>query len=240
MIQILVLAGQPLVRAAFRALFASSRDMRVVGGSTNIDEALHCIRAYGIDVVVLAVDGAMSSVADVCRLEAARAGRLVCIMAAESATLARHLLDRGVRGIVSGTAVPEEAFACIRCVSDGGIYLGSAVAQQLALHERRDRCPFDALSPREWQIMRFSSQGDSPQSIARRLCLSPKTVSTYRARAFRKLGARNDVDMLRMADRRGLLTTFGECGTLRRRGDRSSDPRDDEPITSEGNHRINR
>ena len=50
------------------------------------------------------------------------------------------------------------------------------------------------LSPRELSVMVMVSQGHDRKTISSRLCISPKTVSTYRSRVMRKLGASSDVE----------------------------------------------
>ena len=49
------------------------------------------------------------------------------------------------------------------------------------------------------------TQGKGPQEISDQLCLSPKTVSTYRRRLFEKVGVDNDVELTRLAIRHGML-----------------------------------
>ena len=51
------------------------------------------------------------------------------------------------------------------------------------------------------------SDGNRIPDIASLLSLSPKTVSTYKYRILGKLGARSEVDMMRMAMRYGLVET---------------------------------
>ena len=55
------------------------------------------------------------------------------------------------------------------------------------------------------QVMLMFTRGYSTQEISDRLCLSPKTVSTYRYRLFEKLGVNNDVELIRVAMRYGIL-----------------------------------
>lgn len=47
--------------------------------------------------------------------------------------------------------------------------------------------------------------GESNKEISAKLCLSPKTTSTYRYRLFEKLGIENDVELTRFAIRHGLI-----------------------------------
>ncbi|MFN2338670.1 MAG: LuxR C-terminal-related transcriptional regulator, partial [Gammaproteobacteria bacterium] len=53
-------------------------------------------------------------------------------------------------------------------------------------------------------------QGHSIQDISDRLCLSPKTVSTYRYRLYEKLGVDNDVELTHLAMRHGMIE-FGQA-----------------------------
>ena len=99
--------------------------------------------------------------------------------------------------------------SAIRRVAQGGVYVASSVAANLAAsfiqgHDPKSS-PFDRLSQREMQVMLMVTQGQSNQVISDALCLSPKTVSTYRYRLFEKLGVTNDVELTRMAMRYGVL-----------------------------------
>ena len=53
--------------------------------------------------------------------------------------------------------------------------------------------------------MMMVTDGQSVQAISSKLCLSPKTVSTYRYRLFDKLGVENDVELTHLAIRHGLI-----------------------------------
>lgn len=50
----------------------------------------------------------------------------------------------------------------------------------------------EVLSKRERQVFELIADGVGPSDIASRLCLSVKTISTYRARIMEKLGARSN------------------------------------------------
>ena len=65
--------------------------------------------------------------------------------------------------------------------------------------------PFEDLSAREIEVMLKLTDGRRIPDIASMMCLSPKTVSTYKYRILGKLGARSEVELVRMAMRYGLL-----------------------------------
>jgi two-component system invasion response regulator UvrY len=47
--------------------------------------------------------------------------------------------------------------------------------------------------------------GQSIGAISEKLCLSPKTVSTYRTRLYAKLGVQNDIELARLALLHGVV-----------------------------------
>jgi PAS domain S-box-containing protein len=62
------------------------------------------------------------------------------------------------------------------------------------------------LTDRELQILQLLSVGNSSQKIAKQLNISTHTVSTHRKQLLRKLGAQNGADLIRRAQKLGILT----------------------------------
>ena len=61
------------------------------------------------------------------------------------------------------------------------------------------------LSDREVQVLGLFVKGMSRKEISQALSISEKTISTYRARLFHKLGVRNVVELIRYAVEEGLI-----------------------------------
>ncbi len=53
--------------------------------------------------------------------------------------------------------------------------------------------------------MLMMAGGKTPTDVAEEMCLSVKTISTYRARALRKMGMRNNAEFAFYAMKEGLL-----------------------------------
>ena len=70
---------------------------------------------------------------------------------------------------------------------------------------RADRPPHEALSDREYQVLRMLGSGRTVSEIAASLGLSVKTVSTYRARLLLKLQMRGNAELMRYAIENGLV-----------------------------------
>ena len=62
---------------------------------------------------------------------------------------------------------------------------------------KKDKLPHEALSDREFTVLRLLSRGMALTAIAEKLFLSPKTVSTYRARVLEKMAATNNAELTR-------------------------------------------
>ena len=101
----------------------------------------------------------------------------------------------------------EEMIQAIRAVHAGQRYISPEIASRLAFKHVNDKAesPFEALSERELQVMLMITMGMRVQEIADKLCLSPKTVNSYRYRIFDKLKVKNDVELTLLAIRYGLI-----------------------------------
>ncbi|TNF88992.1 MAG: hypothetical protein EP300_06485, partial [Gammaproteobacteria bacterium] len=116
-------------------------------------------------------------------------------------------LEIGAKGYLTKECGVDEMLSAIRLVYNGGAYLAPSIAQQLALSllPGNENNPIDRLSRREFQVMLMISHGLTNAEISDKLCLSPKTISTYRLRLLDKLGAQNEVDLIKIAVEQGIV-----------------------------------
>lgn len=63
----------------------------------------------------------------------------------------------------------------------------------------------DMLSERELQVAQMLSRGIRVREISRHLCISSKTINTFRYRIFSKLGIDGDVQLSHLAIQSGLV-----------------------------------
>lgn len=123
-----------------------------------------------------------------------------------------QLHDAGALGYLTKGCPADELFDAIRTVAGGRPFISSEVSKKLTLariNGRNPDTPFSKLSQREMQVFLMITQGHKTQEISDSLCLSPKTVSTYRARLFEKLDVKSDVDLTHLALRFGLIGNIG-------------------------------
>ncbi len=116
----------------------------------------------------------------------------------------------GARGYVLKDAGAEELIRAIREVAAGHHYLSPPLSEEaLAAHGLRGDTPaadpYDSLTLREREVLQFTAEGHSGAEIAERLFISPRTVESHRANLMRKLGVRNQKELVRYAVQRGIL-----------------------------------
>ena len=61
-----------------------------------------------------------------------------------------------------------------------------------------ERSSFDALTPRERDVLDQIVAGASNKEAGRQLGISPRTIEIHRARVMEKLGAKNTADLMRI------------------------------------------
>jgi len=118
----------------------------------------------------------------------------------EEEQYALRVLKAGASGYLMKNSIPEELIKAIRKIASGGKYISPSVAERLASEMASTEIPLhEKLSDREFQIMRLIASGKSLKEIGDVLCISGKTVSTYRARILEKMSMSANADLTRYA-----------------------------------------
>jgi DNA-binding NarL/FixJ family response regulator len=89
----------------------------------------------------------------------------------------------------------------IKKVSSGGNYINVSVAEKLLFDMKPEKSspPHETLSDREYQIFSMIIKGEKVGKIADELCLSVKTVSTYKARILNKMEMKSTAELVKYA-----------------------------------------
>jgi DNA-binding NarL/FixJ family response regulator len=120
---------------------------------------------------------------------------------------ALRAIKAGASGYLTKDRAPSEMLAAVKRVLLGGRFITEDLAGQLAdlVGSGRDESLHAALSDREMQVLRLLGRGDTATAIAEDLCLSVKTVSTYRSRLLNKLSCRTTGQLMRYAIEQRLI-----------------------------------
>ncbi|MCC5811934.1 MAG: UvrY/SirA/GacA family response regulator transcription factor [Ectothiorhodospiraceae bacterium] len=208
MIRTLLVDDHQLVRSGIRRILEDADGIDVVGEAGSGEEALNQVRSLLPDVVLMDVNmpgiGGLEATRKLLRI--APALKIIALTIHMEEPYPSRLLEAGAMGYLTKGCDVEEIIKAIRHVSGGQRYIGADIARQMALtgFAGGQNC-FQKLSRREMQVMMMITQGHKLQDISDSLCLSPKTVSTYRYRLYEKLGVENDVELTHLAIRHGMI-----------------------------------
>ncbi|OPY84413.1 MAG: Response regulator UvrY [Syntrophus sp. PtaU1.Bin208] len=199
MIKILVADDHTIVREGLKQIVGEVDDMMVADEAGNGQEALAKIREGHYDVVLLDISmpgrSGLEILKDI-RAERPKLPVLILSMHSEEQYAVRAL-RAGASGYLTKASAPDELIGAIRKVSRGRKYVTASLAEKLALELDADtqKPPHEMLSDREYQVMLMLAAGKSVTEIADELCLSVKTISTYRSRVLEKMNMKKNAEL---------------------------------------------
>lgn len=209
MIRVMVVDDHELVRTGISRILDDAPGITVVAEAASGEDAIPIAKKHKPHVMLMDV-----SMPGIGGLEATRklvqalSGLKVIVLSVHAEEpIPSRMMQAGATGYLTKGCAVDEILTAIKTVYSGERYIGADVAQKLALKmvPGGKASPFETLSPREMQVMLMLTQGQKPQTISDSLCLSPKTISTYRHRLYEKLGVGNDADLTRMAINYGII-----------------------------------
>jgi DNA-binding NarL/FixJ family response regulator len=208
MIRILLVDDHPVVRQGIRTILTDRLKGAVVGEAANAEAALRQVANGGWDIVIadISMPGAsgLDLIKDLKRLHPAVPTLVLSMHPA--AQFARRALSAGAAGYLTKDSPPEELIVAIEEARRGRRYVGKDAGDVLLRWAAKAATsPHEALSDREYQVLRMVGSGQTVSDIARDLGLSVKTVSTYRSRVLEKLGMRTNAELMRYAIENSLL-----------------------------------
>jgi len=210
LIRILIADDHVLFREGLRQVLARHHDLSVVAEAGDGQEALDLIRSTPLDVVLLDISMPGLSGLDILTdiLSEKRHPAVLVLSMYPEDQYAVRVLKAGAAGYLTKEAAAEELISAIRKVASGGTFVSPLLAERLAraLRSSWDMLPHQLLSDREFQVMRMLALGKKVKEIAEALCLSEKTITTYRARVLEKMKLRGNTEITRYALRHKLIT----------------------------------
>jgi DNA-binding NarL/FixJ family response regulator len=192
------------VRDGLKRILSAHGDIEVAAEAASGDEALALVKANDYDVAML--DMSMPGLAGIdlikrLRIEKSKLKILVLSMHGESQYAVRAL-KAGASGYLNKDSAAELLVGTLRKIAAGGVHVGDAAAASLVSGGKE---PHEALSDREFEVLRLLVEGHGPTEIGERLHLSVKTVSTHKARILEKLGLSGTAELVRYALEHKLL-----------------------------------
>ncbi len=210
MIRIMIADDHSIVREGLKQIIADTHDMVICEEARDGKEALEKGMAAKYDVLVLDVTMPKGNVLDILK-KLKTFNPLVKILVLSmhpEEQYAARVLKSGASGYLTKESAPDELVKAIRKVSQGGKYISRSFAENLAdklSADNPDAILHETLSNREYQVMEKLATGLPVREIAEKLCLSDKTVSTYRSRILQKMRVKNNAELIHYAIKHNLV-----------------------------------
>lgn len=207
--RVLIVDDHPVFRAGLTVLVNIEPDLTVCGEAHDAAQAMNAIESLGPDLVLLDMSLPGKSGLDLLKdIRATHPQAPVLIISMhDEALYAERVIRAGGRGYIMKQEGPEKVIRAVRKVLDGGISVSERISALIldalsgASGPQKNTPTFSTLTDREFEVYRRIGQGKEPQEIARALHLSIKTVDTHRGHIKRKLGLKNNTELVHHATR---------------------------------------
>jgi DNA-binding NarL/FixJ family response regulator len=203
--------AERLTREGYRCLLTGQKDFEIVGEAAEGFQAIRLVvrvkpRLLITGIAMLGVNGL--DVAKRVR-EVSSETTVLIVSRYRSAAYVSRALRNGASGYVVKDARAAQLTRAIRTVVAGRRYLSPELAKRVVVGAPGEDAAavrtYESLTDREREVFQLTAEGYRSAQIADRLAISHRTVEAHRARAMRKLGVRNAIDLVRYALTVGVL-----------------------------------
>jgi DNA-binding NarL/FixJ family response regulator len=204
-IRLLIVDDHPIMRDGLRGVFSDDPGFDVVGEAADGADAVRLAQQTQVDVILMDLRmPTMGGVEAIARLrQAGNPARVLILTTYDADRDVLPAIEAGATGYLLKDAPREELLRAVRAAHAGQPVLAPSVASTLMT--RAGAPAYDALSPREVEVLRLVAEGATNQSAARRLLVSETTIKTHLLHIYTKLGVRDRASAVATAYRRGLL-----------------------------------
>jgi two-component system, NarL family, invasion response regulator UvrY len=213
-IRVLLVDDHAIVREGFRRLLEKQEGIAIVGAADNAASAYQVYKEQKPDVVIMDISmpgrGGIDAIRQIRQWD--RAARLLVFTMHLSTTFALQAFRAGAKGFVTKSSPPEHLVCAVRDVAAGRMSICPEIRDALAMSSlQEDASALQALSPREFEILRMLLDAKSAEEIATAFNLSLKTVSNYHYEIKTKLGVASDIELVHFGLRTGLVGPLQEA-----------------------------
>ena len=204
-IKVFLVEDHPVFRFGLRELIEQELDLQICGEAENIGTAWDKISRNQPDLVIIDISLVGRSGLELVKQikdEYPELPTLVLSMH-EEALYAERALQAGARGYIMKHETADLIVDAIRKVRSGAVYLSPKMTSEMLYKmvggAAKGLLPQQCLTNRELEVFEMVGRGLTTQEVSQRLCLSAKTIGTYRERIKDKLNLRNTSELTHRA-----------------------------------------
>ena len=213
--RILIIDDHPLFREGIKTILNRKSTYEVVGEAGTGREGLSMANRLkpdlvlldlslpdmrGLDLIHKIIDSSMDS------------GILIVSMHSKIDYIVKSF-QYGAMGYIVKDSAAETLLNALEHIEAGDYYMDSSVSQKVVkklatLPTKKKistKTSYEALTPREQEVMAMLADGMNAALIAEKLFISPKTAENHRANIMRKLNLHSTVELVRYAAKIGLI-----------------------------------
>ena len=211
-INVAIIDDHALVRTGIKYMLKEAMDIKVVGEGQSGEEAMVLVKETKPDVVLMDINmpgiGGLGATRKLLRINPNM--RIIIVTVCNNALFPAKLIQAGAYGYLTKGCTKKQLLKAIYTVQSGQRYLAPEIASLLAIRhlDETTDTPFEQLSERELQVAIMITKGIKVPEISNKLCLSSKTVNSYRYRIQEKLNIKSDVELTHLALRHEIIESF--------------------------------
>jgi len=189
-----------LFRKGFEKLLAEYKHLSVLFEAENHIDLLEKLKVRQPDIIFFGLD--LPSLKDFETVQVVKekypSTKIIILSSCYEEELAFSLMERGISAFLSKDTHIEEIIKAINSVLEKGYYFDFEISKAMAKglhwsHKKTLDIELPKLSKRETEVVQLICKQHTNKEIADILCLSPRTIDTYRESIFQKTGAKNIV-----------------------------------------------
>ncbi len=214
-IKIVLVDDHQIVRDGIRALLSDNPQMKIVGEATNGYELFHILKTATPDVILLDISLPKMSGIEVAKILSSDFKRIKILMLSmyTSEDFIFNALKAGVHGYLPKNTTRDELLLAINEINNGREYFSKSISDTILKSyvnkakygEKVSQNNLNCLTNREREILQYVVEGMSNPDMAKRLCISVRTVETHKTSILKKLDLNNTVDLVKFAIKNNII-----------------------------------
>lgn len=213
--RIIIIDDHPLFREGLKSIIGRSTRYEVVGEAGNGRNGLQLAGKLKPDIALVDIalpdQSGLELIRDI--LKSSPRTRILIVSVHSNIDYIVKAFQSGAFGYIVKVSAADKLLEGIEHVLKGDYYMDTAVSQQVvkklagltAAEKIVTGSGYDALTPREQEVMVLLAEGLSPQQVADKLFISPKTAENHRANIMRKLELHSTLELVRYAAKLGII-----------------------------------